>query len=99
MKGYYRLIDQPDESAVTMENILLPHREQTVRRMQAHKTVLCIQDGTDLDYNGAAHCQGLGVIGTNQTGAKSKGLHLHSTLAVTADGSTAWHTACSMLGA
>jgi len=69
-----------------MENILLPHRDRTVRRMKAHKTVLCIQDGTDLNYSGLAQCEGLGTIGTNQTGAKSQGLHLHSTLAVTADG-------------
>ncbi len=86
VKGYYRFIDQPDESALTMENILLPHREQTLRRMQAQKTVLCIQDGTGLDYNNLAQCEGLGVIGTNQTGAKSRGLYLHSTLAVTDEG-------------
>lgn len=86
VKGHYRFLDQPDDSAVTMENILLPHREQTMRRMKAEKTVLCIHDGTDLDYSGAAECDGLGVIGTNQTGAKSRGLHLHSTLAVTEEG-------------
>jgi hypothetical protein len=91
VKGYYRLIDQPvidspDKAAVSMESILLPHREQTIRRMEAQKTVLCIQDGTDLNYNGAAQCKGLGVIGTNQTEAKSLGLHLHSTLAVTGEG-------------
>lgn len=86
VKGYYRFIDKPDKSAVTMDNILLPHRERTVRRMKAHKTVLCIQDGTDLDYSGLDQCKGLGVIGTNQTGAKSGGLHLHSTLAVTTEG-------------
>lgn len=86
VKGHYRFLDQPDESAVTMENILLPHREQTLRRMKAEKTVLCIHDGTDLDYNGAAECEGLGVIGTNQTGAKSRGLRLHSTLTVTEEG-------------
>ena len=86
VKGHYRLLDKPDNSAVTMENILLPHREQTIRRMQAEKTVLCIHDGTDLDYNGAAECEGLGVIGTNQTGAKSRGLHLHSTLTVNDEG-------------
>ena len=33
IKGHYRLLDQPDDSAVTFENILLPHREQTLRRM------------------------------------------------------------------
>lgn len=85
-KGYYRLLDQPDDSGVTMENILAPHREQTRRRMQAEKVVLCIHDGTDLDYNGAAECEGLGEIGTNQTGATSRGLHLHSTLVVTPEG-------------
>ena len=31
-------------------------------------------------------CDGLGFIGTNQTGARSGGLHLHSTLAVTTQG-------------
>ena len=86
VKGHYRFLDQPDGSAVTMENILKPHREQTMRRMKAEKTVLCIQDGTDLNYNGAAECEGLGVIGGNQTGAKSRGLHLHSTLTVTDEG-------------
>ena len=86
IKGYYRLIDQPDESALTMDNILAPHREQTMRRMKAQKLVLCIQDGTDLDYSALADCQGLGVIGTNQSRAQSRGLHLHSTLAVTSDG-------------
>ena len=86
VKGYYRMIDQPDESGVTPDNILASHREQTLRRMQTQQTVLCIQDGTDLDYNGLAECEGLGVIGKNQTGAESSGLHLHSTLAVGTDG-------------
>ncbi len=85
-KGYYRFIDQPDDSAVTMENILLPHREQTVRRMQAQGTVLCIQDGSTLDYTALSECEGLGMTGKNQTGAKSQGLHMHTTLAVTDDG-------------
>jgi hypothetical protein len=86
VKGYYRLIDAPDESAVTMANILRPHRERTLRRMQGQRTVLCIQDGSDLDYNALAECEGLGEIGANQTGAKSRGLHLHSTLAVASNG-------------
>lgn len=86
VKGYYRMIDHPDESAVSMEHILQPHREQTRRRMQAEKIVLCIQDGTSLDYTALAECEGLGTTGTNQTGAQSRGLHLHSTLAVNTDG-------------
>lgn len=85
-KGYYRLIDQPADSAVTPDNILKPHRERTVRRMQAQATVLCIQDGTDVNFTTHPQTEGLGVIGTNQTGAQSLGLHLHSTLAVSAEG-------------
>jgi len=86
VKAYYRMIDQPDESAVEMANILLPHRQRTLRRMQGQQTVLCVQDGSDLDYNNLDQCEGLGEIGTNQTGAKSRGLHLHSTLAVAPNG-------------
>jgi len=86
VKAYYRLIDHPDETAVSMENILVPHRERTIRRMKAQQTVLCIQDGSDLDYSNLDRCEGLGVIGSNQTGAKSMGLHLHSTLVVTPHG-------------
>ena len=86
IKAHYRLLDQPDNSEVTFKAILEPHRQQTQRRMQAEPVVLCIHDGTDLDYNGASECDGLGVIGTNQTGAKSRGLHLHSTLAVSEKG-------------
>jgi len=86
VKGYYRFIEKPDDSAVTMENILLPHREKTIRRMKAEKVVLCPQDGSDLNFNNLDHCTGLGVIGSNQTGAKSRGLHLHSMLAMTTEG-------------
>lgn len=86
VKGYYRLIDQPDETQVTAEAILAPHRARTVQRMKAHPTVLCIQDGTDLNYSGLAQCDGLGVMGANQTGARGCGLHLHSTLVVSTEG-------------
>ena len=86
VKGYYRLIDQPDDSAVSVAAILAPHRRRTVQRMQAHQTVLCIQDGTDLNYTGLAQCDGLGVMGANQTGARGSGLHLHSTLVVSTEG-------------
>jgi len=86
VKGYYRLIDQPADSEVTPQSILRPHRARTVRRMQAQPAVLCIQDGTDVKYPTRPQCSGLGVIGTNQTGAQTRGLHLHSTLAVSTEG-------------
>jgi hypothetical protein len=85
VKGYYRLIDQPAD-AFTPQDILQPHRERTLRRMQAQSTVLCIADGTDLNFTTHSQTTGLGVIGRNQTGAQSRGLHLHSTLAVTPNG-------------
>src|SRR3979411_3061644 len=54
--------------------------------MKALSTVLCIQDGTDVNYSGLAACEGLGVIGSNQTGARRGGRHLHSTLVVSTEG-------------
>jgi hypothetical protein len=86
MKGYYRMIEQPDTSAVTMSNILAPHRQQTARRMMARKTVLCLQDSSELNYTNLDSCTGLGELKANQTGAKTYGLNLHSTLAVTSNG-------------
>ncbi len=85
-KGYYRMIDAPDESAITLDNILKPHREQTLRRMQGEKVVLCLQDGCDLNYNNLSQCDGLGPIGSNQTGSSSLGLHMHSTFAINTQG-------------
>ena len=86
IKGYYRFVDQPDAAATTPDNILRPHRERTLQRMRSEPTVLCVQDGTDLNFATRPGCDGLGVIGANQTGAQSLGLHLHSTMAVTPAG-------------
>ena len=86
VKGYYRLIDHPDESQVTPEHIVAPHRARTIERMRAHDTVLCIQDGTDLNFATRPGCEGLSIIGRNQTSAKTLGLHLHLTLAVSGVG-------------
>ena len=86
VKGYYRLIDHPDDSEVTPEAILAPHQQRVIQRMMAQPLVLCIQDGSDLNFSGLDACEGLGRIGTNQTGAGSQGLHMHSMLAVTPDG-------------
>ncbi len=85
-KGYYRFIEHPDEEAMTMENILKPHRERTIRRMEGQQTVLCIQDTTSLNYTELQQCEGLGVIGKNNTSTENRGLRLHSTMAITTDG-------------
>ena len=86
VKGHYRLIDQPADSAVTVEHILAPHRERTLQRMQSESTVLCVLDGTSVNFTRRGQTQGLGTIGSNQTGALARGLHLHTTLAVNPDG-------------
>ena len=86
VKGHYRLIDQPADSEVSVEHILAPHRERTLQRMGSEDTVLCVQDTTSLSFTRRGQTQGLGVIGSNQTGALARGLHLHTTLAVNPDG-------------
>ena len=86
ISAFYRLIGLPAESAVKARTILAPHRERSVRRIRGQTTVLAIQDGTDLNFATRPACGGLEAVGRNQTGAKSLGLHLHATLAVTASG-------------
>ncbi len=84
--GYYRFLEQPEEGEVTPERILAPHRERSVERMRQQETVLCIQDGSDLNFATRPGCAGLEVVGRNQTASKTRGLHLHLTLATTARG-------------
>ncbi len=84
--GYYRLIEKPEDSRVRVKSLLAPHRARTIQRMRGQRTVLCVQDGSDLRYARRPGCKGLEVIGRNQTRSKTKGLHLHLTLAVTAEG-------------
>ena len=48
------------------------------RREQEEKTVLCVQDGSSLNFAKWGKTEGLRV--SNQTGAKTCGLHPHATL-------------------
>ena len=41
--------------------------------------MLCIQDGTRLSFTRRSQTEGLGVIGSNQTGAVARGLDLQTT--------------------
>ena len=76
--GHCRMIDRPADSALSPENILVPHRAYTRERMQGADRVQCIQDGTDL--NSAEHpgCKGLGLVGRCEGGSGTLGLHMHS---------------------
>lgn len=59
-------------------DILAPHWEQTQVRMRAHPVVLCIQDTTELDFNGQ-ETEGLGPLNYEAR----RGMYLHPTYAVT----------------
>lgn len=84
-KGYYYFIDSPRDT-LHPEAMLASHRERTIERIMAQETVLVVQDTTDLNFSSRPHTDGLGLIGTNQTGAESLGLKLHSSLALTTEG-------------
>lgn len=81
LKGYYRFLNS-GRKEVNLESLLQTHRTQTIRRMRRESTVLIVQDTTELNFSTLAACEGLGSIGTNQTGVQSRGLDLHSCLAV-----------------
>ena len=85
LKAYYRLIDSEAEE-VNPESMLQGHRERTIGRMKKCRRVFGIQDTTDLDFSERLHCNGLGDIGKNQTGAVSQGLKMHSLFAVSEPG-------------
>lgn len=64
------------------EQISASHRDGVVRRMQGCRTVLAIQDTTDLSFASHRQTTGLGFI--NQS--TNKGIKVHSCLAVREDG-------------
>ncbi len=86
VRGYWRVIEKADRFGITPAKILAPHRQRTIERMRTQKTVLCVQDGTDISYSARPQCDGLDVIGHNQTTAKARGVHLHATLALNGEG-------------
>jgi len=59
-------------------DILEPHRQCTQTRMAAHAVVLCLQDTTELNFNGQA-IAGLGPLSYEA----QRGMYLHPTFAVT----------------
>ena len=59
------------------EAILAPHWQNAVVRMQAHPVVLCVQDTTELDFNGQA-IAGLGPLSYEA----QRGMYVHPTYAV-----------------
>jgi hypothetical protein len=59
---------------VSWDKVLAPHWRASQARMAEHKVVLCIQDTTELDYNGQ-DITGLGPLSYEA----QRGLYLHPT--------------------
>lgn len=72
--GAYRFFDN---DKVSWEGILRPHIECSVARMAAHPVVLCIQDTTELNFNGQ-QASGLGPLSYEA----QCGMYVHPTYAV-----------------
>ena len=75
-QGAYRFFSKE----LDWQDILSPHWQCTRTRMSEHPVVLCLQDTTELDFNG----QGIGGLGRLSYEAQ-RGMYLHPTYAVTPD--------------
>ena len=85
-RGYWRFTEKANEHGVTPAEILAPHRERTIERMRTQDTVLCVQDRTHVSYSTRPEHEALEVIGRKQTMAEARGVHLHTTLALSGQG-------------
>lgn len=80
-KAAYRFLEHDN---TTLEKILAPHYEATVRRVKQEPVVLAVQDTTHLNYSTHPATAELGPIGSQREGLV--GLLLHDTLAFTPAG-------------
>ena len=80
-KAAYRFLDHDQ---TTMDTLLQPHILATEARVRAEAIVLAVQDTTSLNYTAHAATEGMGPIGSTVNGPQ--GLHLHSTLAFSTQG-------------
>lgn len=73
--GAYRMLSN---DSVDWRDVLEPHTRCTVQRMAGAPVVLCLQDTTELDFNGQS-IDGLGPLSYEA----QRGMYLHPTYAVT----------------
>lgn len=64
---------------VSADLVLAPHTEATLVRCRQEAVVLCVDDTTELDFNGRQDIVGLGPLSY----PTQRGLYLHLTLAIT----------------
>ena len=76
----YRFFNQAlnEDRPLEWHQILNPHRDATIERMRQHPLVLCLQDTTELDFNGQ-RIAGLGPLSYES----QRGMYLHPTYVVT----------------
>jgi len=76
----YRFFEQSSDKkrGLDWQEILAPHVECTQARMRQHPVVLCLQDTTELDFNGQ-EAIGLGPLSYEA----QRGMYLHPTYVVT----------------
>src|SRR5713101_1137680 len=86
-KAAYRFFQNEN---VEVQNILTAHRVKTAERASHHRTVLAIQDTSYLVYTSHRQTTGLGKLslkkGKRVEKIHSRGLLMHSCLAVTTEG-------------
>lgn len=80
-KAAYRFLDHQQ---TTMDTLLQPHYRATEARLRSESIVLAVQDTTSLNYTAHAATEGMGPIGSTAHGPQ--GLHLHSTLVFSTQG-------------
>ena len=78
----YRFFEQTSDQKRQLgwQDILAPHMACTEARMRQHPVVLCLQDTTELDFNGQ-ETAGLGPLSHEA----QRGMYLHPTYVVTPD--------------
>ena len=78
----YRFFEQSSDQKRQLgwQDILAPHMACTEARMRQHPVVLCLQDTTELDFNGQ-ETAGLGALSHEA----QRGMYLHPTYVVTPD--------------
>lgn len=79
LKGAYRFFNN---SLVTPEKILQPHKSETVKRCKSQALVAVLQDSSDLDYDYMESLEGFQSLHVNV----DKGFRIHPSLIITEEG-------------
>lgn len=75
IKSCYRFLSNPK---ITPLKIFRPHRAKTLKRIQGHPVILCLNDTSSINYTSKVSMKEKGSIGKN-----IDGLWIHPTIAVT----------------